>query len=200
MFDYHEAIKAMHKGFVVKYVGTVSGNIMTSNGGSWCMCRGCIFTYDGGPMWHMLGSMVYDPNFRYELTGETVDTRAWNPEYDPRRMKTRLPEILRYRLIRTTRRLTFDIDFQAPRTIYTGDDDGEYYRFVASNKYEVISRSRMDIQTERIWLLGAKHNEEPRSGSMVFSSDLKAFNAHIEFIKALDEWAAHHGGRATRIS
>jgi secreted PhoX family phosphatase len=115
-------------------------------------------------------------------------------------MKTCLPEILRYRLIRTTRRLTFDIDFQAPRTIYTGDDDGEYYRFVASNKYEVISRSRMDIQTERIWLLGAKHNEEPRSGSMVFSSDQKAFNAHVEFIKALDEWAAHYSGRATRIS
>lgn len=64
--------------------------------------------------------------------------------------------VLKYRLIATTRRLTFDIVYQDPSTIWMGDDDGEYFKFVASNGYEVISRSRMDIQTERIWILGAK--------------------------------------------
>ncbi len=108
-------------------------------------------------------------------------------------------KLLQYALIRTTRRLTFDILWQDESTIYMGDDDGEYFSFTASNGYQVISRSRMDIQTERLWLLGAKHKEEARSGTMVFSSDSKAKKAHIEFIKAIDEWAAHHGGTAERI-
>jgi hypothetical protein len=76
-----------------------------------------------------------------------------------------------------------------------GDDDGEYFKFVASNGYEVISRSRMDIQTERIWLLGAKYLEEPRSGSMVFSSDEKRDAAFDKFVGALKEWADSNGGR-----
>lgn len=36
MFDFHEAIKAMHQGKVVKYVGTVNGNVWTENGGAFC--------------------------------------------------------------------------------------------------------------------------------------------------------------------
>ena len=67
-----------------------------------------------------------------------------------------------------------------------GEDDGDYYKFVASNGYEVISRSRMDIQTERLWLLGAKEND--RSGSMVFSSNEKRDKALLEFEVALIEW------------
>jgi len=110
------------------------------------------------------------------------------------------PTILIYRLIRTTRRLTFDIDYQHESTIYMGEDDGEYFKFIASNGYEVISRSRMDIQTERLWLLGAKHKEESRSGTMVFSSDANAKEAHIQFIKAINEWAEKHDGIAVRIS
>jgi len=58
--------------------------------------------------------------------------------------------LLAYKLIKTTRRLTFDILAQDADTIYMGDDDGAYFKFVASNGYEVISRSRMDIQTERL--------------------------------------------------
>ena len=104
--------------------------------------------------------------------------------------------ILRYRLVVTTRRLTFDILYQDPGTIYTGPDDGPYFRFAASNKYEVISRSRMDIQTERVWLLGAK--EEPRSGSMVFSSNEARNLAYLNFIQALDEWAQFENGVAER--
>ena len=103
--------------------------------------------------------------------------------------------ILECRLIKTTRRLTFDIIWQHPMTIYTGDDDLEYFKFIASNGYELISRSRMDIQTERIWLLGAKYLEESRSGSMVFSSDEKRDVAFDKFIIALKEWADFNSGR-----
>jgi len=78
MFDYHEAIKEMHQGKVVKYIGTVNGNVMTTKGHSFCMCRGVIFEYrDGHAAYKTEGRMVYDPDFRYELTCETVDTRYW---------------------------------------------------------------------------------------------------------------------------
>lgn len=107
--------------------------------------------------------------------------------------------LLRFRLIKTTRRLTFDIDYQHPKTIYAGPDDGQYFKFVSSNGYEVISRSRMDIQTERIWLLGAKHEEEQRSGTMVFSDNEKRDIAYRGFIFALNEWATKNGGRITDI-
>lgn len=108
--------------------------------------------------------------------------------------------LLNYRLVPTTRRLTFDITFQDPSVTWTGDDDGDYHTFTASNGYQVISRSRMDIQTERIWLLGAKSHEEARSGSMVFSSDEKRDKAEKEFVKAITEWATVNGGFATRLT
>lgn len=91
--NYHDAVESMHKGNVVKYIGTVNGNVMTDNGASFCMCRGCIFLYDDGqPQWNKIGYMVYDPDFRYELTGETVDTRAWKPEKknDRKEIKSKL--------------------------------------------------------------------------------------------------------------
>lgn len=94
-----------------------------------------------------------------------------------------------YRLIKTTKRLTFDILWQRPETKYQGDDDGPYYVFKASNGYEVYSRSVMDIQTERIWLLGASTEDRAeRSGSMVFGSNEKRDKAFDEFNKALVEW------------
>lgn len=108
--------------------------------------------------------------------------------------------LIQYQLIKTTRRLTFDILRQAPHVTYKGDDYGDYFRFTASNGYEVISRSRMDIQTERLWLLGAKHKKEPRSGSMVFSSDKNRDLAYDNFVLALDEWAAKNGGVAIDVS
>jgi len=104
--------------------------------------------------------------------------------------------LLVYRLIKTTRRLTFEILEQHPSVTYMGDDDGPYFKFVASNGYEVISRSRMDIQTERLWLRGAKSLDEERSGTMVFYSNEKRDAAYTDFIKALDEWAVHHDGVA----
>ena len=78
MIDYHEAVKQMHQGKVVKYIGTVNGNVMTDKGWSWCMQRGVIFVHkDGKVVPKSSGNMVYDPYFRYELTGETVDPRGW---------------------------------------------------------------------------------------------------------------------------
>lgn len=109
-------------------------------------------------------------------------------------------EILKYRLIKTTRRLTFDIEYQEDSVIYKGDDDGDYFKFVASNGYEVISRSRMDIQTERLWLLGAKHLDEARSGTMVFSSNEKRDAAYENFILAINEWAEKNHGIATLLN
>jgi hypothetical protein len=97
--------------------------------------------------------------------------------------------LLIYSLIKTTNRLTFDIISQDRNTRWIGEDDGDFPRFVASNGYEIISRSRMDIQTERIWLLGA--NSDPamqRSGTMVFSSNAKRDRAFDAFNKALAEW------------
>lgn len=108
-------------------------------------------------------------------------------------------KLLQYRLIKTTRRLTFDILYQDDHTIWMGDDDGDYYKFVATNGYEVISRSRMDIQTERIWLLGAKYKDEVRSGTMVFSSDEKRDIAYDNFTDALAQWAKHNGGSAELV-
>ena len=78
MIDYHEAVKQMHLGNVVRYIGTVNGNVMTDRGRSYCMCRGVIFEYrDGNAAYKSEGRMVYDPDFRYELTGQTVDPRYW---------------------------------------------------------------------------------------------------------------------------
>jgi hypothetical protein len=95
-------------------------------------------------------------------------------------------DIIQYQLIRTNRRLTFDITWQREDTCYKGPDDGDYFVFTASNGYQVISRSRMDIQTERLWLIGALENE--RSGTMVFSSNKKRDRAYENFVLALDEW------------
>lgn len=100
------------------------------------------------------------------------------------------PVILQFKLIKTTRRLTFDILHQADY-VTNKKADGDY-RFKASNGYEVISCSNMDIQTERIWLLG--NGDNVRSGSMVFSSDEKRDAAYNNFLTALHEWAMEQNG------
>lgn len=90
MFDFHEAIRLMHQGKVVKFIGTVNGNVRNDNGASFCMCRGCVFLFDDGVKWDKLGYMVYDPDFRYQLTGETVDPRAWKTETKSKEIKSKL--------------------------------------------------------------------------------------------------------------
>lgn len=90
MMDYHEAIKQMHRGKVVRYIGTTNGPVW-NKGLSFCMQRGVIFVYTPDHIDHKTcGHMVYDPDFRYELTGETVDPRAWKPEKKSREIKSKL--------------------------------------------------------------------------------------------------------------
>ena len=97
---------------------------------------------------------------------------------------------LHYRLIKTRQRLTFDILDQDMR--FCGITDDDYLTFTASNGIQVISRSRMDIQTDRLWLIGCKPNE--RSGTMVFSSDEKRDREFDRFQEALLEWANNWEG------
>ncbi len=92
---------------------------------------------------------------------------------------------IKYRLIKTNRRITFDILEQ--NMIYCGLSDEDYLIFKAKNGVEIISRSRMDIQTDRLWLIGCSPNE--RSGSMVFSSNEKRDREFERFQDALIEWA-----------
>jgi hypothetical protein len=92
---------------------------------------------------------------------------------------------LEYKLIKTKRRLTFEILSQDMR--FCGKSDDDYLTFHASNGIEIISRSRMDIQTDRLWLLGCGPDE--RSGSMVFSSDEKRDKMFSMFQSAIVEWA-----------
>lgn len=73
---------------------------------------------------------------------------------------------------------------------FCGVTDDDYLTFKADNGVEIISRSRMDIQTDRLWLVGCKPNE--RSGSMVFSSDEKRDREFDRFQKAILEWSTSH--------
>lgn len=102
--------------------------------------------------------------------------------------RTTIPMKLRYRLIKTTQRLTFDILEQDMR--FCGETDEEYLTHTAKNGIQIISRSRMDIQTDRLWLIGCKDNE--RSGTMVFSSDDKRDREFNRFQEALLDWAMFH--------
>ena len=78
MIDYHEAIREMHKGHVVQYVGTVNGPVYTDRGKCFAMQRGVICLYENDQVVpRSEGNMVYDPDFRYELTGQTVEPRGW---------------------------------------------------------------------------------------------------------------------------
>jgi len=93
--------------------------------------------------------------------------------------------LLRYRLIKTKRRLTFDI-LEQDKEFFCGITDDVYSVFHAANGIEIISRSRMDVQTDRLWLLGCGPDE--RSGSMVFSSDEKRDKMFDMFQEALYSW------------
>jgi hypothetical protein len=114
-----------------------------------------------------------------------------------------LDDILTYRLVQFRKRIVFDILYQRPDTIFDGTDDGDYFMFIASNGFQVMSRSRMDIQTERLWLLGCKNDSHAdRSGTMVFAMQEMCDKAYPGFHIALREWAdkVKSGERMTRLS
>lgn len=115
----------------------------------------------------------------------------------------KLDDILTYRLVQFRKRIVFDILYQHPDTIFDGTDDGDYFMFIASNGYQVMSRSRMDIQTERLWLLGCKNDSHAdRSGTMVFAMQEMCDKAYPGFHQALYEWAEKikSGEPMTRLS
>ena len=76
--NYFEAITLMHQGHVIQFTGTKNGDIKTMKGQKFCMLRGCIFMFSrSGAIKKTMGSMVYDPDFIYESTGEMIDTTKW---------------------------------------------------------------------------------------------------------------------------
>lgn len=76
MLDHFEAIKSMHEGNVVQYVGT-DDNPTVEDGRKICMFYGGVFGYDNGVNLLHFGAMIYHPKFRYKLTGETVENSQW---------------------------------------------------------------------------------------------------------------------------
>ena len=105
-----------------------------------------------------------------------------------------MDNVFEFQLFKTTRRLTFEILRQPAHVTWMGEDDDPMHPvFTASNGVQVISRSRMDIHTDRIWLLGAVDSKvRQRSGTLVFSSDTKRDREYARFIIALTEWARHN--------
>lgn len=104
------------------------------------------------------------------------------------------PLLLECCLIKTTKRITFEISFQS---IYiTNEDENSIKSFVARNGYDVISEHRMDIQSYRIWLHGAA-NDQPatRSGTMAIPTQKMTDETFPEYIEALKEWADYNLGK-----
>lgn len=109
------------------------------------------------------------------------------------------PVLLVFRLIKMTRRLCMDIEFQADHVTWDKEDHEGCYKFTASNGYEVISRSRPAVETERMWLLGGKRHNEDHSATKVCSNNETRDREYNEHLKAIHEWAAHNGGIAIQL-
>lgn len=97
--------------------------------------------------------------------------------------------LLRYSLISTNKRLTFDIDFQSHRITYLGRENSPY-SYMSPAGVQVIVQNQMDIQIDRLWLIGEAGYT--RSGSMVFGNNtkrdamkLRADQAIKQFVHAL---------------
>jgi hypothetical protein len=128
-------------------------------------------------------------SFHHVLVSRVKRQDDGNPVATIEDPNTKKP-ILIYSLIKTAKRLTFEIHHQDPEHRYMGDDDGFYWSFKATNGYEVISRSRLGIHSERIWVLGGTTGEEANiSGTMTFTSDMKRDRAFEAFHLALMQWA-----------
>lgn len=116
---------------------------------------------------------VRDPDDIFDKACKYLIDQGWNVDeakidmlYNVRPAKDLL---LAYRLIRTNKRLTFDICYQNPRITETKSGDENRTYFKASNGVEVISCSRMDLHSQKIWLHGAERDQcADRSGSLVF--------------------------------
>lgn len=147
-------------------------------------------TYDGESIASIeedISSSMHNKNIPIDndgfSEGEYHISLFWKKTPDTNVIVTRY---LTYKLVKTTKRLTFDILSQKENTINDVYDSKDYY-FKASNGYDIISRSKMDIQTERLWLWGTS-KPDSRSGSMVFADNDKRDDAYKNFIIAINEW------------
>ena len=76
--DYHAAIRSMHEGNVVKYIGyngATKGFIPADTETEWEMRRGVTFRRKGKELF--MEPLVYDLDYRFKNTGETVDVHEW---------------------------------------------------------------------------------------------------------------------------
>lgn len=93
-------------------------------------------------------------------------------------------------LIKTTKRITFEIMYQSP--LITNEDENGIDQFRASNGYEIISEHRMDIQSRRIWLLGAANDQSAqRSGTLAIPTQDMCDETFPQFLEALEEYAIY---------
>ena len=117
-----------------------------------------------------------------------------------------LTTILKFSLTRITNCLMFDIEFQADEIRFSRESAGSVYHsmlsngcyhFIASNGVEIISHSRMDIQTGRVWLIGLEPNN--RSGTMVFSSNAKRDEFCSQVTEAICEFVSYVAGGSSGV-
>ena len=76
--DYHDAIRTMHEGNVVKYIGyngSTKGFIPADIKTEWEMRRGVTFRRTGNTL--IMEPLVYNLDYRFKNTGETVDVHEW---------------------------------------------------------------------------------------------------------------------------
>lgn len=136
---------------------------------------------------------MLEEQYDYNCDQAKID-EMYLTQYNPEKI------LLVYRLIKTNKRLTFDISYQSPRITETKSGDENRTYFKATNGVEVISCSRMDLHSQKIWLHGAEDDQcADRSGSLVFPNNAKRDLEYNQFIQALNEWAIHNNGEVIKI-
>ena len=117
-----------------------------------------------------------------------------------------LTTILKFSLTSTTNRLTFDIEFQADEIRFSSESAGRarksvfndsHYYFIASNGVEIVSRSRMDLHTEGIWLRGT--DPDTHSGTVVFPSNAERDGFYSQMIEAIREFVSYVAGGDSNV-
>ena len=91
MIDFHEAVKQMHAGKIVQFEGKIKTQF--------AMFRGAFFSKEGFDWVHT--HMLYDPGFRYSLTGETINPKDWPPIYADKKHES-------HKSVRSSDASTFD--------------------------------------------------------------------------------------------
>jgi hypothetical protein len=79
--NFHEAIDSMLAGYVIKYIGskTKDGIIVPATTQTKFRINRCIIFSEINGEW-VKSTLIFDPRYIYENTGETHDTRLWPKE------------------------------------------------------------------------------------------------------------------------